>query len=173
MNIVTFNVRGCCSSGKRQRISQIIQRGNADICMIQETKCNKMEAGNVNNMWSIVDKDWLAQNSVGNSGGILSMWNTTRISAFSSFSGKGFLGLHLAWNNHNLVIINVYAPCDPADKRRLWRDLINIKNNYPDVGWIVGGDFNSVKNGEERKGLSGNNSRDMKEFNEFIEEFNV
>ncbi|CAK8531153.1 unnamed protein product [Lathyrus sativus] len=138
MNIVTFNARGCCSSVKRRRISQVLLRGKADISMIQETKCNKMEAGFVNSMWSTVDKNWSAQNSVGNSGGILSMWNTTRISAFSSFSGKGFLGLHLVWNNHNLVVINVYAPCNPADKRRLWRDLINIKSNFHDAGWILG-----------------------------------
>ncbi|CAK8536131.1 unnamed protein product [Lathyrus sativus] len=144
MNLVSFNVRGCCSSLKRRRISQIIQRGSADIFLIQETKINKMEAGIVNSMWRNYDMDWSAQNSIGNSGGILTMWNTTRITAYSSFCGKGFLGLHIFWNNHRLIVINVYAPCGSADKSKLWRELIKIKSNYSNVGWIVRGDFNAV-----------------------------
>ncbi|CAK8534099.1 unnamed protein product [Lathyrus sativus] len=154
MNLISFNVRGCCSSIKRRRLTQIIQRGNADIFLIQETKVIKMEDGIVFSMWRNFDLDWSAQNSVGNSGGILTMWNTVRISACFSFNGKGFLGLNFVWNNHRLMVINVYALCGSVDKRKLWRDLIKIKNNYPDIGWIVGWDFNAVKNREERKGLS-------------------
>ncbi|CAK8538120.1 unnamed protein product [Lathyrus sativus] len=132
-----------------------------------------MEDGIVFSMWRNFDLDWSAQNSVGNSGGILTMWNTVRISACFSFSGKGFLVLNFVWNNHRLMVINVYVPCGSADKRKLWRDLIKIKNNYPDIGWIVGGDFNAVKNREERKGISGFNSRDVKELCDFIEEINL
>ncbi|CAK8534100.1 unnamed protein product [Lathyrus sativus] len=88
MNLISFNVRGCCSSIKRRRLTQIIQRGNADIFLIQETKVIKMEDGIVFSMWRNFDLDWSAQNSVGNSGGILTMWNTVRISACFSLMGK-------------------------------------------------------------------------------------
>ncbi|CAK8570002.1 unnamed protein product [Lathyrus sativus] len=111
MNIVSFNVRGCCSSLKRRRISQILQRGSANICRIQETKIIKMEAGIAYSLWRNNDMDWTTQNSSGRSGGIITMWNTTKITACSSFCGKGFLGLHIVWNNQSLIVINVYAPC--------------------------------------------------------------
>ncbi|CAK8567895.1 unnamed protein product [Lathyrus sativus] len=132
-----------------------------------------MEDGITNSIWRNNDMDWSALNSSGRSGGIITMWNRSKISALSSFCGVGFLGIQFLWKNQNLVVVNVYAPRSSADIRNLWRDLAKIKSKISGAGWIVGGDFNEVKIVEERKGISANSIRDMKVFSEFIVELKL
>lgn len=42
MNFITFNVRGCSNSIKQRRIKNIMLKGKADVCFIQESKFQKM-----------------------------------------------------------------------------------------------------------------------------------
>ncbi|CAK8578050.1 unnamed protein product [Lathyrus sativus] len=92
MNIVSYNVRGCCSSLKRRRNSQTLQRGNADICLIQESKVKNMENGLACSIWKNSDVEWSALNSNGRSRGIITLWNKTEVSALFSFCGAGIFG---------------------------------------------------------------------------------
>lgn len=42
--------------------------------------------------------------------------------------------------------------------------------NFDNVAWCLAGDFNSVRNSDERKGVSSQQvTREMKEFDDFIE----
>ncbi|CAK8561844.1 unnamed protein product [Lathyrus sativus] len=173
MNIVTYNIRGCCILLKRRRISQTLQRGNADICLIQESKVTHMEDGIAHSIWRNSDMGWSALNSNGRSGGIITLWNRSKVSALFSFCGAGYLGIQFLWKNQNLIVVNVYAPCGSADRRKLWRELAKIKSNFSGAGWIVAGDFNEVKFKEERKGTSANSMKDMNFFSEFITEMNL
>ncbi|CAK8560383.1 unnamed protein product [Lathyrus sativus] len=132
-----------------------------------------MEDGIAHSIWRNTDLDFSALNSSRRSGGILTLWNRSKVLAISSFCGTGFLGIHFLWNNQSLIGVNVYAPYSSADRRNLWRDLTKIKSKLTGVGWIVGGDFNEVKIGEERKGLSANSLRNMKVFSEFIDELKL
>ncbi|XP_073057416.1 uncharacterized protein [Primulina eburnea] len=60
----------------------------------------------------------------------------------------------------------VYAKCDYTERRDLWASLLQIK---PDVGpWLVGGDFNIVRDASECLGSSGGRHLPMEEFNAFI-----
>ncbi|XP_073042103.1 uncharacterized protein [Primulina eburnea] len=60
----------------------------------------------------------------------------------------------------------IYAKCDYIDRRDLWASLLQIK---PDMGpWLVGGDFNIVRDSSECLGSSGGRRLPMDEFNDFI-----
>ncbi|XP_073051345.1 uncharacterized protein [Primulina eburnea] len=56
--------------------------------------------------------------------------------------------------------------CDYIERRQLWTSLLQVK---PDQGpWLVGGDFNVVRNSSECLGSSGGRLLPMEEFNHFI-----
>jgi exonuclease III len=71
----------------------------------------------------------------------------------NSFHGIGFLGVVLEWwvNKKRCIIINVYAPCDLPNKKKLWVDVLVAKHVEVAELWCVAGDFNLVRGLEERK----------------------
>ncbi|XP_058733278.1 uncharacterized protein LOC131604879 [Vicia villosa] len=61
-----------------------------------------------------------------------------------------------------------------VEKRMLWEKLLYLKSIFTDEEWVIGGDFNTVKNGIEKKGRSGVNRRsEWTEFLEFIDKSNL
>lgn len=48
-----------------------------------------------------------------------------------------------------MAFVNVYGPQSPSKKRKLWEELLLIKNSRT-ACWIVFGDFNVVRRQEER-----------------------
>ncbi|XP_058749275.1 uncharacterized protein LOC131622266 [Vicia villosa] len=169
MNIVTFNIRGSGNSAKRRRVSKILELAKADLCFLQETKAKKMEEFLVQSLWGRRECDWSVVNSEGLSGGLLTIWNKGAVEPLFSFKDKGLLGLNAVWKNINCYFINIYTPCDLREKRVLWQSLLEWKQRLPVGQWIIGGDFNAIKLGEERKGKSQSNRGEMEEFVKFIE----
>jgi len=57
------------------------------------------------------------------------------------------------------------------DKVALWEELANIKQAQQNSTWCIIGDFNAVRNGNEKKGvrIEGIKKREIKRFNNFIE----
>jgi hypothetical protein len=72
-------------------------------------------------------------------------------------------------------LVNVYSKCDLASKRRLWSDIIRLKEEYGDGIWCVVGDFNAVVAPEERRGVVNevSSSLEMSGFREFVEDLNL
>jgi hypothetical protein len=66
---------------------------------------------------------------------------------------------------------SVYGPTTPNLRNIFWRELSNIRQ-YSDVSWLIGGDFNVVRNRNERKGRTFNHSVSVK-FNSFINSNNL
>ncbi|XP_058741681.1 uncharacterized protein LOC131614072 [Vicia villosa] len=59
------------------------------------------------------------------------------------------------------------------EKRLLWKCLLELKSKFTDGEWVIGGNFNAVKNNRERvESSSYVNSREWREFAAFIEETN-
>lgn len=51
-------------------------------------------------------------------------------------------------------MVNIYSSRDLSKKKMLWHDLLALKETFNDGDWIMGGDFNAVKEIMERKGRS-------------------
>ncbi|XP_058783058.1 uncharacterized protein LOC131657708 [Vicia villosa] len=174
MIVGSLNIRGGCSILKRRRISNIIKKGLADVFLIQETKVVDMKDDIANSLWKNEEVGYSFSNSVGLSGGIITLWKTASVSALKSFSGTGFLGIKVLWKNDLYYVINVYSSCDVHKKKQLWKALVNLKGKLTDGEWIVGGDFNTIKHSRERKGRSSTaNFSEWNAFADFIDDCNL
>ncbi|KAH1203143.1 Thioredoxin-related transmembrane protein 2 [Glycine max] len=72
--------------------------------------------------------------------------------------------------NKKVIITNVYAPCDLQGKRNQWEEILHLKSSYQNELWCILGDFNSIRNQNERLSSSQNsvNSSSIAEFNSWI-----
>ncbi|XP_058732668.1 uncharacterized protein LOC131604227 [Vicia villosa] len=128
-----------------------------------------MDGDLAKSFWHSSEVDFSFSNSIGRSGGLLILWNN-KVEVINSFRGEGYLGIKACWENKFYYLINVYSPCLRTKKMELWKKLLELKEAFKDGDWIVGGDFNAIKNSRERKGRGlFMNNREMELFSEFID----
>ncbi|WJX28141.1 hypothetical protein P8452_16895 [Trifolium repens] len=133
----------------------------------------------VQRLWGSCDCGWAFLPAIGNSGGILSIWNKVKTPLVFTFIGDGFVGVCLDTvdESKRCFIVNVYAKCNIRAKRQLWRDIIMSKRGFGGDLWCVLGDFNSVRSCDERRGVgiigSGGLSPEMVEFNSFLDHLDL
>ena len=92
--------------------------------------------------------------SEGASGGLITLWDTSRVDVCSTMSFGGVLIIRgkIIDSGEEFAICNVYAPCDSVAKRELWERLIFVITNNGDICLCLCGHFNVVRHEEERKG---------------------
>jgi hypothetical protein len=172
MIVCSLNVRGLGGGVKRRYIKNLIHSEQVDFMALQETKVEVISDSLCCGLWGGRDCDWVFLPSVGNSGGILSMWRKANSTLLFSFSDEGFVGVCLEWGVLKKVcfVVNVYAKCDINAKQRLWTNLLMSKRGFGDGAWCVVGDFNAVRAREERVGASSPSSYSLerREFDGFI-----
>ncbi|GKA79907.1 putative RNA-directed DNA polymerase [Tanacetum coccineum] len=108
------------------------------------------------------------ENSLGKSGGILAVWDTTYFTLTDTMYGEGFPALLGTWRNLEVpcLLVVVYAPQDHHEKQILWNNLSQLIANYNNFSILLG-DFNEVIFQSDRIGIvfdSGSASK----FNNFI-----
>ncbi|XP_071717983.1 uncharacterized protein [Rutidosis leptorrhynchoides] len=96
------------------------------------------------------DFKFVQKDSVGASGGILTIWDTNTFSVNNAIEGEFFLAICGSWAGHDseIAFINVYGPHSNAKKLRLWNELSSFINSL-NIPHIVFGDFNEVRNKTE------------------------
>jgi hypothetical protein len=126
---------------------------------LQETKLEAVSCSLCCRLWGNNDCDWAMLPSVGNSGGVLSVWRKSIGSAVFVCQGEGFVGvcLDLAVKQVRCCIINVYSKCNLNDKRRLWQEILMTRRGFGEIVWCIAGDFNSVIHNDERRGVNAAN----------------
>jgi hypothetical protein len=146
----------------------------SDVCLLQETKKATFEDYSIHNLWGHHDVDWVVQESNGLSGGMIIIWNSSCFKLLSSFSGYGFLGIKVERDGVVLHIVNVYSPCNLLGKKRLWEELVTVKQQSGVGEWCVGGDFNAVLLASERRGSSADGRQGERTlFNHFVEDMEL
>ncbi|KAL2252827.1 UNVERIFIED_CONTAM: hypothetical protein Sindi_0077400 [Sesamum indicum] len=68
-------------------------------------------------------------------------------------------------NSESLIITIVYGASEMMDRRSLWNTLEILAREHSDEPWLVGGDFNAVREMNEVCGASGDIRMAMEEFN--------
>ncbi|KAK4384084.1 hypothetical protein Sango_3093200 [Sesamum angolense] len=72
-------------------------------------------------------------------------------------------------SSHIYILVTVsYGANDVGSRRELWQALCNISDSIGDEPWLVGGDFNAVRDLSEVCGTSGDIRLAMNEFNDCI-----
>lgn len=107
MNIFSTNIRRLGSLLKRKYVSSLIRREGFDFCLIQETKAESVSDNFIFELWGGINVEWSFKPSLGNSGGIISLWRKGKFIPSFSFEGEGFLGVCDLWNNVVVYIINI------------------------------------------------------------------
>ncbi|XP_011101514.1 uncharacterized protein LOC105179570, partial [Sesamum indicum] len=69
----------------------------------------------------------------------------------------------------SIAIIVIYGPTEVVDRRELWGSLKTIAMQTVDIPWLIGGDFNVVRDLSEICGASGDIRMAMEEFNDCIQ----
>ncbi|KAL2235459.1 UNVERIFIED_CONTAM: hypothetical protein Sindi_1278100, partial [Sesamum indicum] len=73
-------------------------------------------------------------------------------------------------NSESLIITIVYGASEMIDRRSLWNTLKILAREHSDEPWLVGGDFNAVREMNEVCGASGDIRMAMEEFNAGVQE---
>lgn len=76
---------------------------------------------------------------------------------------------------HRVVVVNIYAACDPAVKRQLWQRLLDLKSQSQVQCWCLVGDFNCVRNLTERVGnnLGPPDTSIIADFNDWLADMEI
>nr|XP_043636129.1 uncharacterized protein LOC122607256 [Erigeron canadensis] len=154
--------------GKANWIKGIKNNEKVNFLAFQETQCYGISEVIIRKYWDFSDMGWDIVEPLGRSGGLVSVWDSDVFKKTSCVKERNFLltigkvkGLRETVN-----IMNVYAPQRVDDKMRLWDRILDLKNNYSGL-WFIIGDFNAVRVPEDRKGSSYNH-RCSRLFNNFI-----
>ncbi|GJW55867.1 RNA-directed DNA polymerase, eukaryota [Tanacetum coccineum] len=124
---------------------------------LQETKMEHVELFTIKRCWGNFSFDHAVSSSVGNSGGIICVWDPHMFVKEHVSTSDYFLAIFGTWTPtaSKLLVISVYAPQDMSEKRDLWDYLCSMINRW-DGETVVMGDFNEVRTEQERFGSSFN-----------------
>jgi exonuclease III len=172
MKVLSYNARGLGGGEKRAEVRKLVQDRQPMVLCLQETKWQVVTESMINNIWGDAPRDFSFCRSVGASGGLVTVWDTSRIVVWSSMCYGNVLVIKgkVISSDEEFMIFNVYAPCDLAAKREMWGTLKSKVLNNNDVNVCVCGDFNSVRGEDERKGrCTVYRQADASAFNDFID----
>ncbi|GJV13679.1 RNA-directed DNA polymerase, eukaryota [Tanacetum coccineum] len=104
-----------------------------------------IDLSSVRSCWGNSNFDYVHSDSVGNSGGILCIWDPNSFRRSSFTRSDYFVIVRGVWlkSGIDLMIVVVYAPQEAKEKRMLWDYLAHVSNQW--VGKLVMmGDFNEA-----------------------------
>ncbi|XP_058774728.1 uncharacterized protein LOC131649000 [Vicia villosa] len=176
MKIISYNTRGLGGVAKKKEILNMIKVQKPTFVCIQETKVEVLDRNICFSMWGSNEFDFASKPSEGRSGGIVTMWDRSKFELQNSRILNHAIWVEGVWGKEKrkVIIINVYAPCNGRRKRELWVELKARLTEKQGVCVCVLGDFNAVRDVEERKGSNENNRREeMEDFNNFISDLDL
>ena len=170
MNILTVNSNGLGKGDfKAPLIRKLVEKYKVDFLGIQESKRKNISNMTLKSIWGSHDFEAVIQDANGQGGGLISMWNKSlfhRTQAITRQDCIVIIGV-LMETNEVIITINVYASQNP-EARREQRYFLNSILENRNHKKIIFGDFNEVRNEEERRG-SAFDARGANSFNNFIQ----
>lgn len=156
-SIIIWNSCGIGGRDKKSCARSLVRKFNLDILGILETKLENIDDCTINSIWGRHSRDWFAVPSLGLSGGILCIWNTTSfcVSNCSVAMNGRILNIEGVLSRYNLecMVSLVYAPNDGLLKKEVWDYLVSFTNSISKP-WCLAGDFNETLSPSDRKGSS-------------------
>ncbi|GJZ02093.1 RNA-directed DNA polymerase, eukaryota [Tanacetum coccineum] len=121
------NMKGLGHKTKKGWIKELCAKHRINFVTLQETKMEKMDLFTIKALWGNLSFDYAVSYSVGNSGGILCVWDHNLFVKDHVSSSNYFLAIMGTWTptSTKLLIISVYAPQELSEKRQLW-DFLSI-----------------------------------------------
>nr|GEZ88890.1 RNA-directed DNA polymerase, eukaryota [Tanacetum cinerariifolium] len=167
--------RNSTNKGSKEEISGsvcsgqgVVYQNKVNFLAIQETKLENMDLWCVKACWGNYAFDFVYSDSVGNSGGILCIWDPNSFRKNNVTVLDYFCMVRGVWlkTGVDILMVVVYAPQELRDKRILWDYLEHVINQW-DGEVVIMDDFNEVIFKSERFG-SVFNVQGANVFNAFI-----
>nr|GEV85517.1 RNA-directed DNA polymerase, eukaryota [Tanacetum cinerariifolium] len=154
---------------KREWVKELSVKNKLNFIAIQKTKMDKISHMEVKFMWGNSNYDFVCSDSLGNSGGILCIWEATAFKKDYVTILDNFVAIYGTWipSNVKILIVAIYAPQQLTDKHDLWEYLLILIGHWKGET-ILMGDINEVRSREERRGSVFNPSG-ARVFNHFID----
>nr|GEX04621.1 putative RNA-directed DNA polymerase, eukaryota, reverse transcriptase zinc-binding domain protein [Tanacetum cinerariifolium] len=142
---------GLTHKTKKDWVRELCIKNKVNSISLQETKMESMSQMDVKILWGNNNFDYVVSDSLGNSGGMLCVWETNVFHKENVTISDNFMAIYGRWlsNNTRILLINVYASQNNVEKRVLWDYILQIKNIW-DGECIIMGDFNEVRTESER-----------------------
>ncbi|GJU48910.1 RNA-directed DNA polymerase, eukaryota [Tanacetum coccineum] len=168
MNILSLNVQGLGSKAKKDWIKELNVLHKVNFLALQETKMENFSIMEAKYIWGNSNFIYLSSDSIGNSGGIVCMWESNIFQKECHTVLDNFIAVYGTWmpTMSKILIIAIYAPQSVTEKRTLWQYITHLIDRW-NGECIVMGDFSEVRSKEERLGSSFN-VRGANDFNAFI-----
>lgn len=167
-NVLCWNVRGINSEKKQLAIRNAIDLSGCSVVCLQETKCTSFNASFVKLFCPKKFDKFAYVPSNGNSGGIITVWNSSVFSGSVEFSESFALGIKFTSSQSANVwsCVNIYGPCGGQDRVNFisWMMNLHIPTNED---WLLIGDYNFIRAPDNRN-KAGGYVNDMLTFNDFI-----
>jgi hypothetical protein len=129
MNIFAWNSCGLGMLNKQYSIRNRLLNSNVGICFLLETKKDNCCDSFIRNLWNVATVKWAFLESVGKSGGIIVMWDSSVFEVNSiEFGGQwiSLSGKHVN-SSFNCMVVGVYAASSVQDRAKLWEDITTLK----------------------------------------------
>lgn len=145
MKIISWNTRGLKAASKRLALKNFLKKHNPELVLIQESKCEEFDITFIKSIWSSKDIGWEFVESFGKSGGILTMWDESKISIIETLKGGYSLSVKcLTLAKKSCWVTHVYGPNDYRERRHLWSELQSL-SVYCLEPRCIRGDFNITR----------------------------
>ena len=152
MQITTWNIRGCNNALKKLLLKRRTEKEKSGIVFLQETKCSG------DDLEKIAQKVWkgcetISIDAKGVIGGLGILWNprVVTLSGFFSTNYSISVDFHILGTRIRGIITNVYGPPKVDQKHTFIESLSDLKTIVMNRAWIIGGDFNLIRNLGEKK----------------------
>ncbi|GJR43792.1 RNA-directed DNA polymerase, eukaryota [Tanacetum coccineum] len=122
MNFLSLNIQGLAQKAKKDWVKELCIKNKVNFLAVQETKMENMDSFCVRQCWGNLAFDHVRSDAVGNSGGILCVWDPNSFCKNNVTISDYFMIIRGCWRltGHNFLLITVYAPQDSRDKQSLW-----------------------------------------------------
>ncbi|GKA82834.1 RNA-directed DNA polymerase, eukaryota [Tanacetum coccineum] len=168
-----LNVNGLRGVKKKDWIKELIDVNSPMFIGIQESKLVNFDQSCIRSIWPHSYVTFASSDSVGASGGILTMWDSRVFSMEQSFCNRNYVGVYGSWIgvSSKIGLINVYSPQSSSQKEELWVSIENLIASV-NITWVIFGDFNVVRSAGERSGCAFNVA-EANSFNDFISQMGL
>jgi exonuclease III len=168
-----WNVRGLNDDKKCELVRDSLSSNMFDVIFLQETKLQSISHFKKNSFLPTTHDNFEHIDAIGTAGGILTAWNSKNFKCCNTIVKSRSLTVHLhsEISEFHLWATNVYGPTADSERDEFFDDIRQLQP-FIDGPWIIAGDFNTVRSGEDRSTGRATLSETSR-FNEVIRDLQV
>ena len=171
--ILNWNLRGINSQVRWDNIRLKVDELNCNIICFQETKREFIDHSYIHNFCPRRFNKFAYVPSIGNSGGLLIIWNGSLFDGVMLHQEKFQLTVQLRCkiSNQTWFLTNVSGPTIQEDRANFITWLNNLDSSSMDL-WMILGDFNLIRSPNDRN-RDGGDVNNMLLFNRIIQQLDL